>query len=238
MTNKKILWVTGFNKDYFNYVFKKTQSSWSLIPDDVVFLLDENILELSKDAKSIIIDMKDLKVPKTISGNEIKFWKKSRSIVYALEKFKKNYDYLIWLDSDISILKTPDTKLFLPNEEELLSVANKIVNYDKTIDKFQNPYLVDLGLDTGFIAFNLKFKHFENWLQEYKNFWETDEINQFVRKYDTYVLDRIIETNGYNYRNLWLGQHTKGKYYCGFEDTILEDYFYHYWGRKQKDNLK
>ena len=47
MTNKKILWVTGFNKDYFNYVFKKTQSSWSLIPDDVVFLLDENIPELS-----------------------------------------------------------------------------------------------------------------------------------------------------------------------------------------------
>ena len=182
--------------------------------------------------------MQDLKIPKTISGNEIKFWKKSRSIVYALEKFKKNYDYIIWLDSDIAILKTPNTDMFLPNEDELLSVANKIVNYDKTIDKFQNPYLVDLGLDTGFIAFNLKFKYFENWLQEYKNFWETDEINQFVRKYDTYVLDRIIEKNKYNYRNLWSGQHTKGKYYCGFEDTALEDYFYHYWGRKQKDNLK
>jgi hypothetical protein len=112
------------------------------------------------------------------------------------------------------------------------------VQYDKSINKWENPYLVDLGLDTGFIAFNLKHTQFKNFLNQYENFYKSKDILEIVRKYDTYVLDKIIEKNNFKYLNLWNGEHTSGKRYCGFEDSKLENFFYHYWGKKQKSNLK
>lgn len=233
----KISWNTGFNKEYYNLFFKKVKHSWDLLPGDINFYIDENIHELTDDPR-IVNFQPDLKAcPTFLSGIEIKFWKKSRSIVQAIKNTKETHDYCIWLDADVKVNAVPIIEELIPRNNQLISVNNKIVNFDKTIDKWKNPYLKDLGLDTGFIAINLKHDQIENFLLQYENFWNTDEIKEFVRKYDTYVLDRIINKNNFEYLNLWNGCFTGGKKYCGFEDSNLEKYFYHYWGKKQKANL-
>lgn len=233
-----ILWVTGFNKKYYDYVFTKTQHNWVYLPGEQVFLIDEPILELSNDHRTFLVSPSLYNLPKNLTNNELKFWRKSRSLVTAMKLFADEFDYIIWIDADVTVLEPPDLIGILPEENQLLSVVNKIIDYDKTINKFENPYLVDLGLDTGFVAYNCKYQYFHQWLELYENFWNTESLYQFVRKYDTYVLDKIISDNNFEYKNLWNGIRSKGKYYCGFENSPLEKFFYHYWGRKQKDNLQ
>lgn len=232
-----ISWNTGFNREYYNLFFSKIVPTWDLLPGDVNFYIDDEITSLKNDPRKIDSNLNMLDCPSILSGIEVKFWKKSRSIISAIKRTKENYDYCIWLDADVKILKTPNIEELVPRVDELISVNNKIVEFDRSIDKWKNPYLKDLGLDTGFLAINLKHPQLENFLDQYEMFWKTDEIKEFVRKYDTYVLDRIITKNNFKYLNLWNKKYTGGKHYCGFEDSNLEKYFYHYWGKKQKDNL-
>jgi hypothetical protein len=233
----KISWNTGFNNEYYNAIFNKVKHTWDLLPGDVNFYVDDLVPSLKGDCRVIESNINLNECPSILSGNEIKFWKKSRSILSAIKQTMETYDFCIWLDADVRVIKAPIVEKLIPNVDEIISVNNKIVQYDKSINKWENPYLVDLGLDTGFIAFNLKHAQFKNFLNQYENFYRSKDILEIVRKYDTYVLDKILEKNNFKYLNLWNGQHTSGKSYCGFEDSNLEKFFYHYWGKKQKSNI-
>jgi len=234
----KILWATGFDESYYRLVFKHVQPSWHLIPGDQKFYLDQPILALATDSRATQSIMNTGVCPEFLSGKETKFWRKSRSIVQAVRESLEQYDYCVWIDADVKILKSPAGADILPGENELFSVNNKLINNPPTREqKIQNIYLVDLGIDTGFLAFNLKHPRIRELMDIYENYWHTPAMQRMIRKYDTYALMDIVETHGFSYRNLWRGVNTAGKHYCGFEDSELEQYFYHYWGKKNKGTL-
>lgn len=222
MNVHKIIWVTAFSQQYHDTVFSKVIDSWDLLPGNVEFLIDDPLVKINSKYSMDIVNLGELP-SKNFSVAEIKFWKKSRSIVHAIEKYKENYDICIWLDADVQVLENPDLTLLLPNEDELLSANRKIPKNNTAID-------------TGYVAFNLKHQKINQFLGLYKNFWNTNEINNLPYRYDTCVLEQVLFTAPFNWKNLWNGDITKGKYYCGFEDSKLEKYFYHYWGKKRKES--
>jgi hypothetical protein len=220
----KILWVTGFDKEYYQSIFSKVISSWKLIPGDTKFFIDEKINELENDSRVNIINLDMNNCPKTLNGPEIKFWKKSRSILAAINSSKLNYDYCIWLDADVEILSVPKTESLLPNNLQIISANSKVVKNGTS-------------MDTGFVAINLKHQKLEEWILLYKKFWNSKKLDRLPYRYDTCVLEKIIEENKYQWKNLWYGTITKGRRFCGFEDSDLEKYFMHYWGKGQKKIL-
>ena len=67
----------------------------------------------------------------------------------------------------------------------------------------------------------------------------TEEFDNLTFRYDTLVLEEIIKNNNYPWKNLWYGYiKTSRKHYCGFEDSELENYFIHYWGKFKREILK
>jgi hypothetical protein len=233
--NSKILWATGLNNTYYNLVFEKVIHTWNLLPGDVRVYMDDVVPGLKHDFRAVPSNLDQSTVPLNLSGNEIKFWRKSRSIVSAIKDSIGNYDYCVWLDADVSVIKSPILADILPGVDEILSVNNKIVTRNPI--EHLNKFDYDSGIDTGFIGFNLNHPQLKEWLEQYEQYWYTDKMEKFPRKYDTFVLETIVKDNGYKWNNLWYGVRTHGKFYCGFEDSNLEKYFYHHWGRKQKDNL-
>jgi len=233
-----ILWVTSFDKTYFHYVFKKVYPTWQLLPGDHVFYVDDTINELDLDSRVIASVIDRGRCPEYIAGKEVKFWLKSRSTVQALRESIGKYDYMIWLDADVRVLQSPDQADILPGEDDLFSVNEKtVINPPSHEAKLLNPTLIDLGIDTGFLAWNLRHPQILDLIELYDRFWDTTTMAQMIRKYDTYALKHIVIENQYQYRNLWNGKYSAGKRYCGFEDSALDQYFYHYWGNKNKDNI-
>lgn len=233
-----IVWVTGFNAKYYQLVFRKVIDTWQLLPGDQVFYINGTIDELDSDPRTRPITVDPAACPGFLTSNEAKFWRKSRSIVQALRENIGNYDYCIWLDADVRVLQCPDTEQILPRAEHIFSVNHKVVANPATHEqRLINPYLVDLGIDTGFLAFNLDHPRLPELVDLYEAFWTTDAMAAMIRKYDTYALMHLVDQHDFPYRNLWQGTHTAGKHYCGFEDSALQDVFYHHWGQRNKGAL-
>jgi hypothetical protein len=223
MTSNKIIWFTAFSQEYYNNVFSKVSNSWDLLPGDIEFLIDDPSIKITSQHNLDIIDLGD-RLTGHFNNAEIKFWKKSRSIVHALEKYKEMYDFCIWLDADVQVLESPNMDLLLPSQNEILS-ANRKIPKDGT------------ALDTGFVAFNLKHQKIDQLLNLYKNFWYADKINRLPFRYDACVLEHLLLTTPIKWKNLWSGDITKGKAYCGFEDSCLDNFFFHHWGKKAKSKI-
>jgi hypothetical protein len=233
-----IVWVTGFNAKYYQLVFRKVMDTWQLLPGDQIFYADGIIDELGSDPRTRFFPIDPDTCPDFLTSNEAKFWRKSRSIVQALRENSKSYDYCIWLDADVRVLRCSDIEHILPRHEDIFSVNHKVVKNPATHDqRLLDPYLVDLGIDTGFLAFNLHHPRLPELVDLYEDFWHTDIMAAMIRKYDTYALMHLVEQHDFPYRNLWRGTHTAGKHYCGFEDSALQDMFYHYWGQRNKGTL-
>lgn len=231
-------WVTGFDSIYYNYVFRFALPSWQCLPGDQYFYVDQIINDLRDDARVVTADWDRTLCPDYLSGKEVKFWLKSRSQVQALRHTLGKYHYCVWLDADVRVLKDPRDADIWPGPTDLFSVNEKTIkDAPSREDKLKNPKLVDLGIDTGFVAWNLHHPQIEKFIEDYAAFWDNDIMPTMLRKYDTYALKHIVVTENYAYRNLWHGVCTKGKHYCGFEDSDLEQYFYHHWGQRNKRNI-
>jgi hypothetical protein len=230
--NLKILWATGFDQSYYDYAFQQVKATWDLLPGDVRFYTDDVIDELVDDPRAVHAPIDPRTCPGILSQNEAKFWKKSRSIITAIKN--SDHDYCIWLDADVQVLAEPQVADLLPLKDQLLSVNNK--THAPRIVKTKNN-IIDTFIDTGFLAINLRYPRLGEWLDHYEKFWHTDQMAQLRRKYDTYALEIIMAQHNYPWRNLWHGTNTGGKFYCGFEDSDLDRYFFHHWGRKRKDKL-
>jgi hypothetical protein len=221
-----VVWFTGFNSEYYTSVFSTVIDSWSVLPGNIHFYVDENIDELKNDNRVIYSHIDYTNQPIDFNKLEFKFWKKSRSIVTGIkDAITKNYDYAIWLDADVEVLKEPLLKNLLPRTDELLSANSKIPDNGT-------------ALDTGFVAFNLKNESLRVFLNEYESFWKNGKIEllkNYTFRYDAPALEKILQDNKINWKNLWYGTIThhkkEGKHYCGFQDSELEEYFYHYWGK-------
>ena len=228
----KVLWVTGFDRKYYNWIFSKVHHTWDQLPGDVRFYIDDAISELATDPRAVPSRIDPAACPPSLTRKESKFWKKAQCIIRAVHDAREQkYNYVIWLDADVTVTAPPRIGTLLPRARNIISVNHKIVP--------PNPESsIDLGLDTGFLAVNLRHPRLLEWLDQYTAIWNTDEMVTMPRKYDTYVLDRVLNNYNYQWKNLWSGENTHGKRYCGFEDSDLEYYFFHHWGSKQKYNIK
>jgi hypothetical protein len=225
----KILWATSFDAKYYEWIFFTIQSSWDLLEGNKIFYMDNEIQQLANDSRAVLSNIDFSKSPVGVSMKDKKFWRKSQSFISAIRLASKNqYDYCIWLDADVMILKKPELSELLPGPDQIISVNHKTVIPGG---------VADLGLDTGFVAVNINHPQLHTWVDQYEEFWNLDEMETLTQKYDTYVLDRIINKHGYQWKNLWYGVHTHGKHYCGFEDSDLEKYFFHHWGKARKNAL-
>jgi hypothetical protein len=196
------------------------------------FYIDDTIPELVNNPRAAWSNIDPASCPPGVTRKESKFWKKAQCIIRAVRDARKqNYDYVIWLDADVTVTAPPQLNTLLPGEDHIVSVNHKMV-------LVTSESRIDLGLDTGFLAVNLRHPRLAEWLDQYTTIWNTDEMMTMTRKYDTYTLDRVLNKYGYQWKNLWHGENTRGKRYCGFENSDLELYFFHHWGSKHKSNIK
>ena len=223
--NKKIIWFTGLNLEYYNTVYSQVIDSWSLLPGDIKIYSDDMIDVLSNDSRFCISNI-DYNISKKLNHMEFKFFKKSRSIIKGVKESIGKYDFCIWLDADVKVIRTPDLLNLLPTDLEIISANSKIPDNNTAID-------------TGFLAINLNHPNINDWIFQYENFWETIEFDSLTFRYDTLVLEEIIKKNNYPWKNLWYGfiKYSR-KHYCGFEDSELENYFLHYWGKFKREIIQ
>lgn len=225
MENKKICWVTGFSLKYYNYVGKISLPTWKHLNEDKVFLCEMNPDEVSNIATKIDIrnDLKNFRPELQLSIDKkakkaYKFFKKAFCIWYALTHFSKDYDYIIWLDTDAIIQKTIDLTQLLPNDDELFSTIIRGIH----------------GCDSGFIAFNTRHKNFETFPSEYIGYYTEGKIWDMHNPWDAYILEDFSKKE--KIKNLYIGSQKDAS--CGFEETLLWQYVNHYWGKKGKKNLE
>jgi len=225
MNDYKICWVTSFNEKYFNYVGKISLPTWVHLTGDKFFLCEVNPAQIPSYANKIDI-RQDLinfhpEMQKDIerkAKKAFKFFKKAFSIWYALERLSKDYDYVIWLDTDAIIQKPFDLTTLLPGDDELFSTIIRGAH----------------GCDSGFVAFNTQHKNFKNFPTEYINYYIEGRIWEMHNPWDAYILEDFSKRE--QIKNLYIGNRDDGS--CGFQDTELWEYVNHYWGKKGKINLE
>lgn len=222
MNQQKVIWATSFSEQYYNDIFSKISESWNNIHQDIKFYLDHPIKNFLDQRSEILPFHGD--PPRYLKGNEIKFWKKAKSFMHFIDQAKESYDYAIWLDADVEVLSEPDLSKLLPTQHEAISANSKVPRNGTSID-------------TGFVAVNLKYDKINDWVDAYKKSWRKEILEQFPLKYDTFVIEKVLSDQNHKWKNLWHGKITKGKSYCGFEDSDLDLYFRHYWGKRNKENI-
>ncbi len=221
----KILWFTGINSNYYTQVFSQVIETWNLLPGDIKIYSDDFIENLKNDKRMTVVN-DDYKIIKKMNELEFKFFKKSRTIIKGIKEARENYDYCIWLDADVKVLQSPNLENLLPKKSEIISANSKIPDNNTAID-------------TGFVAINLNCKYLNHWIAEYENFWFTEEFDTLTFRYDTLVLEEVIRKKNYSWKNLWYGYiKNSRKHYCGFEDSELENYFSHYWGKFKREIIQ
>jgi hypothetical protein len=221
MNMKNVVWFTGLNSYYYDHVFSKVCDSWELLPGDVRIYSDDKIDFFKNDKRYCEVNL-DFTSSKIFEDLEFKFFKKSRSILHGIRENIGKYDYAIWLDADVKIIEAPILTNLLPDDSQIISANSKIPENNTAID-------------TGFLAINLNHPCLNTWILEYENFWNTEEFDNLTLRYDTLVLEEIIKKNNYQWKNLWYGFMKNSKRgYCGFEDSELENYFHHFWGKYKR----
>ena len=221
-----IIWVTSFSKKYYDTIGYKTLDSWKFINDDKVFLceLDPGYVdtEIAKIDIRESLQQFEPELQKSISRQQrkaYKFFKKAYCIWYALCNFSGDYDFVLWVDTDSVIKKTVDTQRLLPDPDQLFATTIRGVN----------------ACDSGFIAFNTNHSRFETFRDEYISFYTQGKIWQMTNPWDAYILEDIAKRE--SIRNLYFGNPMDNS--CGLENTYVEEYINHFWGKKRKiENLR
>jgi hypothetical protein len=225
---KKICWITGFGENYYNNIAVDTLKKWDLLDGDKVLLAEMDLEKINSnykkiDIRSVYNNFDKSKIDKIFgTGKKIfKFFRKATSIWYGLTNLKDQYDYIIWLDSDVVVEHRVILDDLLPETDQLFSTIIKTVN----------------GCDSGFVAFNTRHPEFEKFIDEYIDYYMSGKIWNFYNPYDAYILEDYSKK--VNFKNLWTGICTdKSEYDCGFVDTKLQPFMTHYWGKKNKYKLE
>lgn len=224
---KKICWITGFNEGYYNEIASKTVTSWDKLIGDKVFLVEMEPSKIQtqfavRDIRTAHVPFEKSKIDEIIAqgGKYFKFFRKSLSVWYGLTFLKENYDYIIWLDSDVIVETTVDPTPYLPNDDQLYSTIFKANRLP----------------DSGFAAFNTKHPDYDAFVKDYISYYFDGRIHTLAHPWDNYILEHYARDK--NIRNLWKGiTTTKIDATCGFTDTELEECLTHQWGKKNKRNI-
>lgn len=216
-----ITWITSCNsKMYETQIYGKCLDSWINIPGKKVLYAEDTFSHKLFETRNLNHDQ--------IFGKGAKrFYNKALSIYNGLNSCDTKF--LVWLDSDIEILKSLD---FFPDVEK--SIATMFYPFPENIRKdLPKSVKHDFGADTGIVIFNLD-KLEKNFKEDYIDYWRNpNKLYDLYAPKDTWVLCDLIYQK-FEYENLIVDykEYPIGSNY--FEFTKFKDYFFHYIGKHQK----
>ena len=178
-----ITFVTSLSREYFNYIGNITLPSWKNLPGDVVFVWDDKPVDLGFGTVynfwKEIAPPNDPWLTEGLGGTKAdRFWKKSRTQVWAARKFK---GLVVWLDTDISI----NQHLSKSKAIELLHPRDKVWATLIPGDP--------LDLETGIVAFNTMHELCQSFVSEYSKGWYNGEIHKLRQPYDNHMIQSLME---------------------------------------------
>jgi hypothetical protein len=222
---KNVTWITSVNQRmYENEIYGKCLQSWHLLPGEKI-LFSEDGFKLDDfknfDLRPLIDNSQYLKKRKSKQATRLYY--KALAIYHSLKNF--NNDFIVWLDSDIEILKELD--IFPEIKSEYASMFYPFPENHK-LEKSTHDY----GVDTGILIFNMN-KLNRDFADNFINYWEKYQIENLEREKDTWVLCDMNKYHQWSNLMLEYKELPPGTNY--FDFTIFKKYFYHYIGRGQKN---
>jgi hypothetical protein len=232
-----ITWVTCLSREYYNYAANITMPSWTNLPGDVVFVWDDKPVDLGfgtiYNFWKEVVSPEDPWLKEGMGGSKAdRFWKKSRTQVWAARKFK---GLVVWIDADIHVsqplTRTKAMELLHPNPRIWAS-----------LDCGQEwPLAGDCPIDTGLVAFNTKHQDFDRFIRDYSTTWYNGDIFKLPQPYDHHAANKVREkwpmkSLTPNYKQ-WSNQPTEFISRFAMENSYVKDYFIHYLGIDKKEQL-
>jgi lipopolysaccharide biosynthesis glycosyltransferase len=232
-----ITWVTSLSREYYDYAANITLPSWDKLPGDVVFVWDDKPVDLGfgkvYNFWKEVASPEDPWMKEGMGGTKAdRFWKKSRTQVWAARKFK---GLVVWIDADIMVERELSKLMAI----ELLHPGD---NVWASLDVGSNwPLPDDCPIDTGIVVFDTRNINFNYFIKDYSLTWYNGDIFKIPQPYDHHAANLV--------RKKWpmksfCPHYTKWEippeeYVSRFamENSSLKKYFTHYLGIDQKNLL-
>lgn len=230
-TKSPITWVTSLSRDYWNQIAELTIPSWHNLPGEVVFVWDDKPADIGFGTNySFFKDVAAVNDPWITeamgSYKSDRFWKKSRVQVWAARKFQ---GLVIWLDADIMVEKQLSKQLAI----NMLHPTDRVAG---TLDCGG-----EYDIDTGIVVFNTVHDNFNTFIRAYSMMWYNGRLNELPQPYDHYAMSCIRKTfpvkTYVTPTDTWQHQHLENVNRYAMENSFLKEYFTHYLGLDNKNNL-
>lgn len=232
----QITWVTSLSKNYWDKTAKYTMPTWDRLPGNLVVVWDDKSppcdigqnFHFWKD----VSPSNDPWITENMgSAKSDRFWKKSRTQVWAARKFP---GLVIWIDADITV-----------NRPLSANVAKKMFDPGQfvwsTIDAGNNRPNDQDYIDTGLVAFNTDSNNFEEFLREYSLMWYNGKIFDLPQPYDHYAVTELAKTwpvhSLCDHWSSWSDDYNGPANHVALKYSKLSKYFTHHLGLKNKERL-
>lgn len=184
----KIMWSGLADENYYNVIAKYCLPSWTILPGDKHIVHDGNSINIDDIAVTPweIVSNKQSNFLKRHPSKKVwSFWRKMQSQTWAARKFKKDYDFVILLDTDIEILESFDE-----------------IKFEKELDKFIDSDLIwatgrsqSRLHDSGFIILNTSHELYDSVLNDYEDIWEGEDckLSKLKKPYDGHAVESMFE---------------------------------------------
>jgi hypothetical protein len=172
----KILWSGLADDNYYNVIARHCLPSWFKLPGHKQVIHDASSIHIPSIEVAPwdpIPNMNSNFLKISPSKKTWNFWRKMQSQVWAVRKYKTDYDFIVLLDTDIEILDF-DAKLFDQELKNLLESNCVWMTGQSQLKK----------LDAGFITINTKHPLLDELITYYENIWETNKIFELPKSYD------------------------------------------------------
>lgn len=182
----KLIWSGLADENYYNVIAKYCIPSWTKLPGDKNIIHDSNVINFSNISITYWDNVYNknsefLKSP-LVSKKSLNFWKKMQSQVWAARRFKKDYNFIILLDTDIEVLDFDIDML----EKELDNFVSS--NLPWATGRSQSRLH-----DSGFIILNTQHRLFDELINHYENIWESGDIFKLRKWYDGHAVESMFE---------------------------------------------
>jgi hypothetical protein len=179
------MWSGLADENYYNVIAQHCLPSWKKLPGDKNIVHDSAAIRLPflSITQYNDIEDKDCEFLKTNPNKKPwSFWRKMQSQVWAVRNFKKDYDFVILLDTDIEVLDF------------------EINKFEKELDKFVEsnlPWATGRSQsrlhDSGFIIFNTKHSLLDKVIDTYEDIWESGAIHKLAKPYDGHAVESMFD---------------------------------------------
>lgn len=229
---KKVAWISTLNSGLFQQHYGDAVKTWGNLPGEKYMLFDGDFPNLNfitfLNYWDCIDTQKSKWFTRKIGKKALRLSYKAYAIIWALENLK-NYDIVIWIDSDVSVLKSIDENL-LDIGDDLW--ASLLFNYSPNLEFNNQGYSVESGIQ----IFNMTHNDIHRYKECYKDFYESGKVDFLYRPYDNWVSKEM--TKQFPMKNLVYDPDVKRELEeDSLQYTRFKNYMIHYLGKGNKKNI-